>query len=108
MKPNIELPADGILTPAIYSNVASFAWYKDGEIIKNRSALFEVFANGNLKIKNPSPAFNGIYQMFYENQAGTAVVSQAVNASNIRGMLVRLVFKEDTFERVVAVFSPKL
>ena len=86
MKPTIDLPADGILRPAVYSNIASFAWHKDGEVINNRSALFEVFANGNLKIKNPSPAFNGIYQMFYENQAGTAVVSQAVNASNVQGM----------------------
>ena len=84
----IVLPADGILYPAVFNNTKSFLWYKDGHVINNSSSSFEVFPNGNLRIKNPSPAFTGIYQMFYENEAGTEVVSQMVNVDS-KGQFTR-------------------
>ena len=76
------------LHPAVYSNTKSFSWYKDGNIIQGKSMLFEVLRNGSLKFKHPSPAFSGMYQMFFKNLAGVAVVSQAVNVTNDIGMCV--------------------
>ena len=80
----VNLPANGILHPAVFTKAKSLTWYKDGFPINSKSPLFEVQANGNLRIKHPSPAFNGIYQMSYENEAGATVVSQEVNV-NRRG-----------------------
>ena len=79
ISPKIHLPANGILHPAAVSNAKSLTWYKDGYAINSKSPLFDVQAYGNLKFKHPSPALSGIYQMFYQNQAGVTVVSQEVN-----------------------------
>ena len=87
MNISIDLPADGILHAAVFNNTKPVSWYKDGAVINSKSQLFEVFRNGDIKIKHPSPAFNGIYQMFFENIAGTAVVSQLVNV-NSKGMIL--------------------
>eukprot|EP00112_Aurelia_sp_Birch-Aquarium-sp1_P011508 Seg242.6 transcript_id=Seg242.6/GoldUCD/mRNA.D3Y31 product=Hemicentin-1 protein_id=Seg242.6/GoldUCD/D3Y31 len=84
-KSKIDLPANGILYPAVAKNTKSLSWYKDGDIINSKSSLFEILPNGNVRIKYPSPAFSGIYQTFFENQAGVAVFSQTVNVDSKDG-----------------------
>ena len=65
------------LSTGLTDNARTIEWYTNGEQITSNTGLYQIQANNWLKFAKPSPSVQGVYQVFFSNDAGTTI--QTIN-----------------------------
>ena len=72
-----DITSAASLSPGLTHNARTIEWYTNGQKITSNTGLYQIQANNWLKVAQPSPSMQGVYQAFFSNDAGTTV--QTIN-----------------------------
>eukprot|EP00112_Aurelia_sp_Birch-Aquarium-sp1_P008412 Seg1925.8 transcript_id=Seg1925.8/GoldUCD/mRNA.D3Y31 product=Neogenin protein_id=Seg1925.8/GoldUCD/D3Y31 len=79
----IPLGIDGIIPGGRAQNATYVEWYTNAEKLPSESVAYQILQNSSLKVKIWSSSLAGLYQIFYQNEAG--LVSSTIRVDILNG-----------------------